>query len=503
VPLTPVKTGISRSLADSLPPQVRPRKCSDSTASQADSPSSQMMAWIRTVATCGRLQLKGLDAEAARSTGVRQSTCDDGIMTRVSDELRRLTEDLFLAEAETIGQRLRDVPLPPAVPVVLSVVQAGPVGQWSVTTHTQMINVLRIPQIATRIAPWLSDAELARVGRCAAKIVDSARETLPFWAVFGGQPLAVFTKAQNISEVPRPDYSSDPGGWVARFVLLPALQHHLVTLPSITDADQAAASTFADEVLEVAHNDRLRYRLVVPLFPEVAVEFEVSSQRDAAFELNPGPVPSLVGALQLHGYWVAGRFYQVQSEPPWLFPVRQQVPFTVPGIVDGRSVLAAEGFVASLATAKVLAGYGITQPRSPKDLALDRFFAGVARQGVSDFLPGGAHRNAADAVLDFTIALLLPYDEKARHGDLGYRFRMHGAHFLADEREQRSALARRLGGIYEVRSRLVHGGKYPSLDEIQSTRSDARDLARRGLLRAVHEGFPTAGAFNRMVLGTE
>jgi hypothetical protein len=109
-------------------------------------------------------------------------------------------------------------------------------------------------------------------------------------------------------------------------------------------------------------------------------------------------------------------------------------------------------------------------------------------------------------VLDFTIALealLLPYDEKARHGDLGYRFRMHGAHFLADETAQRAGLARKLGGIYEVRSRLVHGGKYPSLDEIQTTRGDARELARRGLLRAVHDGFPTAGAFNQMVLGTE
>ena len=100
-------------------------------------------------------------------------------------------------------------------------------------------------------------------------------------------------------------------------------------------------------------------------------------------------------------------------------------------------------------------------------------------------------------------ALPLPYDEKARHGDLGYRFRMHGAHYLADDPAQRAALARKLRGIYEMRSRLVHGGKYPSLDEIQTTRSDARDLARRGLLRAVHEGFPTAGAFNRMVLGTE
>jgi hypothetical protein len=413
---------------------------------------------------------------------------------------------------------------------------------------------LRIPQVATQIAPWLSETELAQVGQRAAELADSARETLPFWAVFGGKPLPVFTAAQNITEASPPEYSSDPAGWVARFILLPALQHHLAALPSVTDADEAAASSFADDVLKVAHDDRLRYRLVVPLngltldspngrftaegvsirpvsdrergewlderggmsqaflqggdiaFPEVAIELEDSSQRDAAFDTNPGPVPSLVGALQLQGHWVAGRFYRVQSDPTWLLPLRQNLPLNVPGIVEGRSVLTAEGFAASLATARVLAGYGITQPRSPKDLSLHRFFAGVARQGASDFLPGGADRNATDAVLDFTIALealLLPYDENARHGDLSYRFRMHGAHFLADDPAQRAALVRKLGGIYEMRSRLVHGGKYPSLDEIKTARDDARELARRGLLRAVEKGFPTATAFNQMILGTE
>jgi hypothetical protein len=214
----------------------------------------------------------------------------------------------------------------------------------------------------------------------------------------------------------------------------------------------------------------------------------------------------MIGALQLHGHWVAGDFYRVQSDPPWLMPIRQHLPLTAPGIVLGHSTLTPESFSTSLATARMLTGYGITQPRSPKDLALHRFFAGVARQGASDFLPGGADRNAADAVLDFTIALealLLPYDENARHGDLGYRFRMHGAHFLADYPAQRAACARKLATIYEMRSRLVHGGKYPSLDEIKTARDDARDLARRGLLSAVLRGFPAAREFNQMILGAE
>jgi hypothetical protein len=477
-------------------------------------------------------------------------------MTRVGDELRRAVADLFLMAAEAVGQRLRSASLGPTVPFPGSVVERGStgVGHWSTSVQIQSINVLRIPQVAARIAPWLSETELAQVRQRAAELADSAQETLPFWVVFSGRPLPVFTTAQNINEIPPPDYSSDPAGWVARFILLPALQHHLTALPSVTDADEATASSFADDVLKVAHDDRVRYRLVVPLNglalepsdgqftaqgvsiravsdrergewlderggismaflqsgefapPEVAIEFKESSQRNASLENNPGPVPSLVGALQLHGHWVAGRLYRVQSDPPWVVPTLQQLPLTVPGIVEGRSVLTAEGFAIALATAKLLAGYGITQPRSPKDLALHRFFAGVARSGARDFLPGEADRNAADAVLDFTIALealLLPYDENARHGDLSYRFRMHGAHYLADDPAQRATLARKLSGIYEMRSRLVHGGKYPALGEIKTARDEARELARRGLLRAVQKGFPTAAAFNQMILGTE
>lgn len=134
------------------------------------------------------------------------------------------------------------------------------------------------------------------------------------------------------------------------------------------------------------------------------------------------------------------------------------------------------------------------------DLALHRFFAGEARRGTTDLLPGLADRNAADAILDFTIALealLLPYDGNARHGDLGYRFRIHGAHFIADSIPERQTTARQLSTIYSMRSRLVHGGRYPTSEEIKS----ARDLARRGLLRAVNDSFPDAETFNRRTLG--
>lgn len=93
------------------------------------------------------------------------------------------------------------------------------------------------------------------------------------------------------------------------------------------------------------------------------------------------------------------------------------------------SKLSPVGFKKIQETAARLGGYHIDAPSSERDLALHRFYSGAART------------DAADAVLDFVIALeslLLPYDENARLGDLGYRFRMHGAHYLARKRSQRA-----------------------------------------------------------------
>ena len=52
-----------------------------------------------------------------------------------------------------------------------------------------------------------------------------------------------------------------------------------------------------------------------------------------------------------------------------------------------------------------------------------------------------------------------------------------------------------------MRNDLVHGNKHPEQTAIASARASAQDLLRRGLMRAVCEGFPTPEMFAQMLLG--
>jgi hypothetical protein len=172
--------------------------------------------------------------------------------------------------------------------------------------------------------------------------------------------------------------------------------------------------------------------------------------------------------------------------------VRHSGPLNLPRHAGSLRRLTADGLREVVATAHQLEmRHNIHQPTSTQDLALHRFAAGVARG------------DAADAVLDFTIALeglLLPYDEDTRRSELAYRFRLHGAHYISDSPGERRDIFNQLRAVYDLRSRLVHGGDYPAPVQIRDIRIVAHDLARRGLLRAVREGFPKAEAFNKMML---
>jgi hypothetical protein len=311
-------------------------------------------------------------------------------------------------------------------------------------------------------------------------------------------------------------------------------------LPSLSDANSKHASAYADEVIRVAHDGLWHYREVAPLggleldpiavqgfneagilvrriaedeaidwlehvdfyhnyqkrddLPLLALEVHTSSPRRATQPEMSHSAPVLAAALELTGQEIAGRFTAQRLDPVWISPLVSEGELAVPRATGQINMFEEKDFRLFLDMTARLARYAIDEPRSTADLALHRFVSGCARP-----IP-------ADALIDFTIALeslLLPYDEAARRSDLSYRFRIHGAHYLAHDAAERVELFKKLRTIYDMRSRLVHGGHYPTTDETVATRDIARDLARRGLQRAIRHGFPTAQAFNEMALGAD
>jgi len=196
-------------------------------------------------------------------------------------------------------------------------------------------------------------------------------------------------------------------------------------------------------------------------------------------------------ACYLHGHRVAGSIVASMSEPRWVQRGMHSGPLSIPTHSSDPATISSDALREVVATIPILAQFSLRQPQSSNDLALHRFATGIARQ------------DDADAVLDFVIALealLLPLDTAARHSDLSYRFRIHGAMFIAESVGLRREVFRQLRDLYEMRSRLVHGGRYPVAADIREARSIACDLAAHGLRRAVREGFPDANKFNAMVL---
>jgi hypothetical protein len=479
------------------------------------------------------------------TTNPSESATDSGLTVTQGvsvNELRGVMADLFLSTAQVVARRIQQAGLPLTATVRQTAIERdhqGP-GSWRTADRSVASNILTVEQLAFRAAPLLQEPEFENVRRSAERLASSAQATLPYWAPFG--PRAQLLVGPVTERGPaNPDPTEDLAGWAANFILLPALQSRFAALPSLERLEETAALAFADEVIRVAHDEHLRYRVIIPLSgidldisegdtftrgpisirhlseleqgqwfmelgalsgmhllmrdpPRVVAEFSFAGPRTRQHMTYDDLVTPLTTAFQLHGYPLAGQLATQRSDPAWVLPFSPNIPLTLPRRSNDLSVITREDFTAVITTKKQLEPYHLRIPRSAKDLALHRFIGGIARE------------TPADAVVDFTIALealLLPYDEATRRSDLGYRFRMHGAHYLSDSVGQRTTVARQMRVTYNMRSGLVHGGEYPEQQKITAVGDDAKELARIGLLRAVQDGFPTASHFNRMVLGVE
>jgi hypothetical protein len=226
--------------------------------------------------------------------------------------------------------------------------------------------------------------------------------------------------------------------------------------------------------------------------PTIQLEVDTLTTEPRLFAtLEP---PRVLAALHLHGIKFRGPGVILsQIQPEWFGLGTSSRPFAMRTRVDPTPPkgLTPEEFESVCATARRLAPLHIEEPERPSELALRRFTLGCGRE------------DSADALVDYLVALealLLPYDDQTRNAELSYRFRLHGAYFLSRDSSERRVVHDQLRSLYGIRSRLVHGGRDPSLTEVNASEALAFELASRGLLRAVTEGFPDAVYFRRVVL---
>lgn len=374
--------------------------------------------------------------------------------------------------------------------------------------------------------------------RCTADALAQGREArLPLWQSF------VPSYGYVLGFDPDETNDESAAGWVLAHLLIPATWWYLAQLRSVEQEDRHSAKTIATELLDVLTRGRVTARQTIAIEGVQTIEdviengscrlrkltplergsyrdenrpslldvapvrrlldlmapshvLEVDSDVSSPTDLSSLPSPRVLPALQLHGIEVRGiGMVGVRAIPEWIAWGTMIHPIAIRTEGGGgKSEITVESFARVCATAERLASFNIVTPGGPAELALHRFVLGCSRS------------SPVDGLLDFVIALealLLPYDNETRTGDLSYRFRMHGAHFISDFTLERRAIFRSLRELYAVRSRLVHGGGYPAGGEVTAAMLTARALAARGLSRALETGFPDAAAFNQLLLGAE
>ena len=399
-----------------------------------------------------------------------------------------------------------------------------------VTVESNVLKLVPRPNFAVDLQPWLT-----RARTIAADLAQRFTEHVPLTLVFPAPGLGLVGLSQDDIR------GDDPALWVLGFVVLPGTYWYLTGLPSVANSDQAFAERIAEEALEVLGTGKLMARQAIavngldtqnkellhgrfrlrPLAPMERGDLigSLRNDRGAAYlaplrldvvqpashvlemdcdagrpnEIGLLPVPALLTALQLHDVTLSGPGSLVTYLlPEWLSFGRTSRTLPMPSMQNELCVLNQWQFENACSTAERLSSYRIDSPERSSELALHRFGLGCSRS------------DASDSLIDFVIALealLLPYDREVRQADLSYRFRLHGALFIADHPHGRRSIFRMLSKLYDFRSRLVHGGDYPDPAETHAASRDARRLAARALLKAVDAGFPDIAFFNRLALG--
>jgi hypothetical protein len=440
-------------------------------------------------------------------------------------------------------ERVTALQLPLEVDEQVLLVEQGDGNSWSAHTELHRSSAFGYwpPDVLFGV---LGDDGTAAALAVAQRLVDIFGDDLRHWTFTTRRGLHL-----SVLDHPVADFDLEPGGYVACRMVFPVVLEHLQRLATIGNPDPTLAERLADEILAVASEPEFRFvaqvaisgvetggeTLVcgpVSLRPLSPIERGTISDVDQPGVSNApaaltamgsrypwyglagppthtlevsgsypktSPAPDMTMSLRavllaafLHGFDLAGPGTIASVlRPEWRGLGAHGTPVPIASYPATTKTMSIEAFQGICETAWLLDMEHVLAPSNQRELALHRSMVGAARD------------NSVDALLDFVIALeavLLPYDPEARRAELSYRFRLHGSLFLADDAAAREEAWRDLNEIYDLRSRSVHGGRYPSAAEFSEGATKARRMVARCLFRAVHQGFPDAATFKKQLL---
>lgn len=238
------------------------------------------------------------------------------------------------------------------------------------------------------------------------------------------------------------------------------------------------------------HNDLNAVQLPLSFWvPRHVLEVEVEAEmEDLRVGLSGAGLRELVLALQLLGFDPRGvGAYREAPVLPWLFGVRGAPLMVGSDTTEARPITAVH-LQEAINLAKAFPQGVVDPPRSTETFALHRFALGCSRS------------SAVDSVVDFVVSMeaaLLGGEQ----GEPTFRFAANGAAFIRRPGPHRRAAYDHLRMLYDLRSRAVHGRKFPAAGELQGASADARAIASEILIRALHEGWPTREVLVQSLMG--
>ena len=142
-----------------------------------------------------------------------------------------------------------------------------------------------------------------------------------------------------------------------------------------------------------------------------------------------------------------------------------------------------------------------------KMITLDANVAGKLQIPINRWIKSKTSKTPVDKVIDLGIAFEALYLSDTNYNrEIRFRFSLHAAWHLEENKEQRKALMQEFKAIYDWRSRVVHTGKLPKKmrnkpEEAEVFIAKAQDLCRDSIMKILEDGkFPD---WNDLILGEE